>query len=281
LDALDVLDVVDLVCAPDIAAAGLRPGEHAVDLARDIVDRCDLRGRRIAVLDSIPSMGPVAYANALRSDNAALYHPWLRPSPGPDGDPGFVPPCGHVAGVIAATDARIGVHKAPANEALNGVLDLAAAPGPADQAEMNDAGVNLIRAFPGRGIRVWGARTLSPETAWTYLPVRRQFLTAARWVEHAFGEPLFEPAGPDLWARIELALTEYFAGLFRRGALKGATPEEAFFVRCDAETNPPSERDAGRVVAKVGLAPAAPSEFVVVHITRDADGVSIAGPSPG
>lgn len=280
LGALELLDEVDLVCAPDIARP-IVPRAEAIELEREIVDRCDRGGRRFAVLDSLPSGDPVAQADALRSANAALYHPWVRPTPGPDGDPGFVPPCGHVAGVIARTDARVGVHKAPANEPLAMVLDLQASVDAAAQAEMNAAGVNVIRAFPGRGIRVWGARTLSTDGAWTYVPVRRLFLTAARWIEREFDEPLFEPADRALRARVELRLTQYFDDLFRRGALKGATREEAYYVRCDEETNPPSEQDAGRVVAEIGLAPASPSEFVVLQITRDATGVSIAGPSLG
>ncbi len=282
LDALDELLDVDLVCAPDLARPGMAR-ELALDLGRTVAEHCERR-RMIALLDALPNGSPLAQAAVFRARNAALYHPWVRPTPGPDGDPGFVPPCGHVAGVIARTDARVGVHRAPANETLAGVVDVAARIDDAEQGPLNAAGVNVIRPFPGRGVRVWGARTLADpvsDRAWISLPVRRMFLTAARWMELCLEEALFEPAGPDLWTRIEIRLSDYFGELFRLGALRGATPEEAFFVRCDEATNPAAERNAGRVTVMVGLAPASPNEFVVVHLIREADGVTITGPSPG
>jgi hypothetical protein len=268
--ALDHLEDVDLVCAPDAAST-----PDAVTLQQAILEHCDRSGTRFAILDSVPGGDVLGQRHGLVGTNGALYYPWLRTAAGR-----LVPPCGHVAGVVARTDARVGVHKAPANEPVQGVLDLEVTVAAETQAGLNESGVNALRAFPGRGIRVWGARTLSDAPAWRYVSVRRIFLTAARWIEATMAEALFEPSSPALWARVRLRLTQYFTEQFRRGALVGASPAEAFYVRCDDETNPPEVRDAGGVVAEVGLAPAFPHEFVVVHIVRDARGVAVTGPAP-
>jgi phage tail sheath protein FI len=145
----------------------------------------------------------------------------------------------------------------------------------AEQALLNPEGVNALRAFPGRGIRVWGARTLSGNAEWTYVSVRRLFLTAARWIELNLAGAAFEPHDTRLWNRITRELTSYFEGLFRAGALQGRTAAEAFFVQCDGTTNPPEARETGQVVTVIGLAPAAPNEFVVVRIVHGAGGVDI------
>lgn len=288
LEGAAELDDVDLVCLPD--ATRLRqPGELATlspdparvqALQRAVVDHCERVGTRLAILDSLPSVGQPAVIEQRRpltSANATLYYPWILVRPVDGSAPRFVPPCGHVAGIYAATDGRVGVHKAPANEVVQGALDLDFYVGDAVQAALNPIGVNCLRAFPGRGIRVWGARTLATEAAWTYVNVRRLVLTAARWVEANLGSVLFEPNDETLWARVRRELTAYFADLHRRGALKGATPEEAFFVRCDAATNAGGE--TGRVVAEVGLAPQLPNEFVVVYVVHEAGGVSVVGPA--
>ena len=148
----------------------------------------------------------------------------------------------------------------------------------ADQNYLNPKRVNCLRSFPGRGIRVWGARTLSGQDLWTYVNVRRLFLTAVRWIEWNMGAVVFEPNTPQLWARIERELGAYFRAQFRAGAFKGRTPEEAFYVKCDADTNPPELRDSGQVVTEIGLAPNLPFEFVVIRLIHGERGVSIAGP---
>jgi len=171
------------------------------------------------------------------------------------------------------------VHKAPANEVLHGVSDLVPDVSDADQAELNPIGVNCLRAFPGRGIRVWGARTLSREPAWTYISVRRLFLTVGRWIERNLTDVPFEPNDARLWSRIERELTTYFSELLRQGALKGNTAADAFYVKCNAETNPQEGRDAGKVVTEIGLAPSVPAEFIVVRIITGTSGITIAGPT--
>lgn len=282
LATLDELEV-DLVCAPDLVSA---TGDVEA-LEKLVLAHCDTRGDRFAILDTAKG-ATVAQALAQRAElaspNGALYYPWIAPRPEPAADlppADFIPPCGHVAGIYARTDERFGPHKAPANEVLEGVLDLERDLTREEQAELNPQSVNALRAFPGRGIRVWGARTLSRDAAWTSVSVRRIFLTAARWLELHTADEVFEPHTPALWARVRLSLNRYFSGLFRRGALRGQTEEEAFYVKCDAETNPPALRNAGTLRVELGLAPALPNEFVVVHITRHPGGVSITGPTPG
>jgi phage tail sheath protein FI len=288
LAALEAVDDVDLICAPDLSRAR-PPGElpslppeptRVRVLQARVLDHCDRLGNRFALLDSLPNAGQgtvLEQRRGLVATNGALYYPWVRPL-GEDGPTGFVPPCGPVAGVYARTDERVGVHKAPANEVLEGIVDLELALNDEQQAELNPYGVNCLRAFPGRGIRVWGARTLSSDPEWSYVSVRRLFLTAARWIDRNLEDVAFETHDSALWGRIERELTAYLEDLFRRGALRGATAEEAFYVKCDAETNPLEGREQGRVVTEIGLAPASPNEFVVVYVVHEAGGTTVTGP---
>jgi phage tail sheath protein FI len=171
-----------------------------------------------------------------------------------------------VAGIFARSDARVGVSKAPANEELIGVLDLEFLIDAATQEGLNPEGINCLRAFPGRGLRVWGARTLSLDANWMYINVRRLVLTLARWIDRNMVWASFEANTPRLWNRIQRELSVYLSQLREAGALKGATAAEAFYVKCDSETNPADEREQGRVVTEIGLAPALPAEFIVVRI---------------
>jgi hypothetical protein len=316
LEALETLETIDLVCAPDIMLElETAPARQAM-----VLEHCQNLGDRLAILDAVPDRTKVLQQRqGLGGANGALYYPWVKvtgacpacrgtgivsdpgvPPPGKKllsvnclqcqgSGAGYVPPCGHVAGVYARSDRRIGVHKAPANEVLEGVLDLgvqvgndvwqAASLTNTPQGELNREGVNCLRTFPGRGMRVWGARTLSRDPAWVYVNVRRLFLTAGRWVERHLADVTFEPHDAGLWARIERELTVYFTDLFQRGALQGRTAEEAFYIKCNAETNPPEVRDRGEVISEIGLAPAAPNEFVVVRLTHGSDGVSLTAPT--
>ncbi|MGH9892024.1 MAG: phage tail sheath family protein, partial [bacterium] len=144
-----------------------------------------------------------------------------------------------------------------------------------EHGRLNERGVNCLRAFPGRGIRVWGARTLSDDPAWTYINARRLFVTVGRRLERLMQDVTFAPNDIRSWVRIMRELTAYFDDLFRQGALKGRTAEEAFFVKCDGETNTPEVRDAGMVVTEIGLAPATPGEFIVVRVIHGPSGVTI------
>lgn len=299
LDALRAVETVDLVCAPDLMRGvaalgnGVRRGavvmaaeqaearDAAVEMQREVLEHCDRAGDRMALLDALPGATPddvLAQRDRLAGDNGALYYPWLVTEGRAEAT--RVPPCGHVAGTVAAGDARTGVHAAPANQRLEGVLDVEARVDDARHAELNDAGVNCIRPFPGRGVRVWGARTLSRHPAWAYIPVRRVFLTLGRWISRNLTAVAFEPGTPLLWARVGREVSTYLEEMYQRGALRGRSAEEAFYVRCDASTNPPEVRRAGVLVTEIGLAPVVPNEFVVVRFTHGQGGVDFAGPGP-
>jgi phage tail sheath protein FI len=267
---------VDLVCAPDIAST---PDTSAIPaLQAEVLAHCERVGDRLAILDGVLTSDRKDIEDqraALSSGDGALYHPWLWVT-GLDGQPRYVPPCGHVAGAYSRSDQRVGVHKAPANEPIEGVLDLRVNPTAADIGALFELGVNCLQAQPGRGIRVWGARTLSGDAAWQQVSARRVFHTLSRWIERFLTDLVYEPNDVRLWVRIMRELTAYLDGLHANGALRGRTPDEAFFVKCDNETNPPEVVAAGTVVTLVGLALAAPAEFVVARIIHGTSGVTVA-----
>ena len=278
--ALDI-DEADLVCAPDAVRPQRAPGQpdlppdpgQVAAMQHAMLDHCDQLGTRIALLDALPNSSPddvLDQAAGLRSPNAALYYPWPAEDAGT-----WLPPCGHVAGVISRVDRGLGVHRAPANVPLEGVHDLELGIDDATQVTLRAGGVNSLRAFPARGVRVWDALTLAREGEWAHLNVRRVVTTLMRWVAANTRDLAFEPNAPVTWARVERALTAYMDELFRSGALAGAEPGEAFTVECDERTNPPELRGAGRLAVDVRLAPAAPIEVVAVRIVRHAAGVSV------
>jgi phage tail sheath protein FI len=276
LQAIEDLNTIDLVCAPEL----VKDKEGAFEHQQMVANHCEMMGDRFAILDS--RLGDTADQvweqwSEIDGKDGAIYYPWVKVR-GFQGGFELVPPCGHVAGVYARTDQKRGVHKAPANEALEGVVGLERLLTNRDQDYLNPRRVNCLRAFPGRGIRVWGARTLSGQPAWTYVNVRRIFLTAARWINWNMQDVVFESNDAKLWARIERELTTYFNDQFLAGALKGRTPQEAFYVKCNAETNPPESRNLGRVVTEIGLSPTIPYEFVVVRLIHGEKGVTISGP---
>ncbi len=286
LKTLEASDDFDLICVPDLMWLAL--GKRGVDVATlyamqlAVIHSCEQAGDCFALLDTPYGMTPEqvpAQLQGMTSENAALYYPWVQVLDGPAATAALVPPCGHVAGVINRTDLQIGVHKAPANAVLSGVVDLAVDLTNEQQGPLNEANVNCLRAFPKRGIRVWGARTLSQQPAWKYINVRRIFLTAARWIERNLTDVVFEPNTPELWGRIVRELTTYFTELVENGALASRNSAEAFYVKCDAETNPPELRDNGQVVTEIGLAPAASIEFIVVRIIHGPAGVHLLGPT--
>lgn len=284
LAALAALDTIDLVCAPDI----MRSPPEKTDLEEvqlmqsAVLNHCSRLGDRFAILDSLPRANleqVQAQRQRLTESHGALYYPWIRIVEGPEQSSYFVPPCGHIAGVYARSDQRIGVHKAPANEILQGVVDLEVNLTNAQQDELNPQSINCLRSFPGRGIRVWGARTLSLDQDWLYINVRRLFLTVKRWIELNMANMVFEPNNNRLWAIIERELTVFFNDLFQQGALNGRSPKEAFYVKCDEENNPPEVRNVGQVVIEIGLAPTVPGEFIVVRIVQDAEGTISTSPT--
>jgi phage tail sheath protein FI len=189
--------------------------------------------------------------------------------------PRLIPPGGHVAGIYARSDTERGVHKAPANETVRGVVDLEFQITKGEHDILNPRGVNVIRAFPGRGIRVWGARTLSSNTLWKYINVRRLFIFLEGSIEEGTQWVVFEPNDPKLWARVRAGLTEFLTRVWKDGALFGNTAEEAFFVKCDETTMTQADIDNGRLICIIGVAPVKPAEFVIFRIAQWRGGSSV------
>jgi hypothetical protein len=206
----------------------------------------------------------------------AFYFPWITTVDPMNGERVNVPPSGHMAGIYARTDVSRGVHKAPANEVVYGAGNLVRHITHEEQAELNSNGVNCIRYFPNRGIRVWGARTVAgADSEWRYLNVRRLFNFVEESIALGTGWTVFEPNDPTLWGNIRRDVGAFLLRLWRDGALLGRTPEEAFFVQCDEQTNPPESIDAGQVVALIGLAPVKPAEFIIFRIGQHAGGAEV------
>ena len=281
---LEAIDPVTMLAVPDLMAVYQQgtidlDGVQAVQAA--MIAHCELMGDRVAIVDAPPGLNAQQVREwrvdkvAYDSKYASLYWPWIKVQNPLDGNGLHVPPSGHMAGIWARSDDTRGVHKAPANEVIRGALGLELQITKGEHDQLNPAGVNCLRAFPGRGIRVWGARTLSSDPAWRYLNVRRLFnyveesiLEGTQWV-------VFEPNDLNLWQRVKRTLNAFLTRTWRDGALFGATPQEAFYVKCDAETNPPDVVDAGQLVVEVGIAPVKPAEFVVFRIAQFSGGAAL------
>ena len=282
IGGLAIADDVTMVMVPDLITAATRAdGTIDLDMWKAVqiamINHCEGQANRMAILDPPPGLNPQQMRD-WRSDVAmydsmfaAMYYPWIKVSnpAATNGDRIIpVPPCGHMAGVWARTDETRGVWKAPANEIVRGALDVTAPITKAEQGILNPIGVNCIRGFGTRGIRVWGARTMSSNPSWNYLNVRRLFNMIETTIMDGTQWVVFEPNDLALWQKVKRTLNAYLRGLWREGALFGATPQEAFFVKCDAENNPPDSIDLGRLIVEVGIAPVKPAEFVIFRISQ-------------
>lgn len=281
---LEAIDEITMVSVPDLAAAyqqGVIDLETFKAVQLGMIAHCELMGDRVAILDPPPGLNPQAVHEwrtrgaGYDSRFATMYWPWVKVFDPSSGGNKFVPPSGHMAGVWARNDDSRGVHKAPANEVVRGAISLETQITKAEHDLLNPVGINCIRAFPGRGVRVWGARTLSSDAEWRYLNVRRLFnyleesiLLGTQWV-------VFEPNDHALWARIRRTISAFLVNEWRKGALFGTTPDEAFFVKCDDETNPAEGIDAGQVVCQIGVAPVKPAEFVIFQLSQFSGGTSL------
>lgn len=232
---------------------------------------------RMVILDPPPDrVKPQEVVEWLQSFNrrsmfGALYYPWIKvPNPRNGNRPILVPPCGHMMGVWARTDETRGVYKAPANEVPRGVIGLGYDTNFREQELLNPLGINCIRNFPNRGIRVWGARTLvePDKTEWRYISVRRLISYIEKSIELGTQWAVFEPNDQDLWMRVKRTVGNFLERLWREGALFGATPEQAFYIKCDEELNPPETMILGRLYIEVGICPVRPAEFVVFRISQ-------------
>jgi phage tail sheath protein FI len=258
---------VSLVYAP-----GVPP-----EIARGVVSHCEAMRYRFALVDgpgsSSAGLEPrVAMAD---SSNAALYTPWLVVADLADGtQTRTAPPGGHVAGVYVRTDLERGVHTAPADQAVRGALAPTARITGAEQELLNPRGINVLREFPGRGLLVWGARTLSSDPLWKYVNVRRLSIFIERSIDEGTDWVVFEPNEEPLWTRVVGSIRNFLHSLWRGGALAGRTEDEAFFVRCDRTTMTQDDILNGRLICEIGIAVVRPAEFIVLRFgkrTAEAD----------
>lgn len=275
LGGLAAIDEITMVAVPDAVHFAENGDDDGFrDLQGKMIAHCENVGGRMAILDTPPNLIP-SEVHEWRMDQAgydskqaALYYPWIEVM-----DPITrrliqVPPSGHAAGVWARTDETRGVHKAPANEVVVGATSLAFQVTHAEQGSLNRDGINCIRSFPGRGIRIWGARTLSSDPEWRYINVRRLFNYVSESINLGTQWSVFEPNDQFLWTTLSISVATFLRNVWRSGALFGATPDQAFFVKCDAETNPPESVEAGMVVCEVGIAPVKPAEFVIFRLSQ-------------
>ncbi len=287
LDLLEAYDEIAIVAAP---------GKNDQASQEALLTHCESLKDRVAILDSPekvedlqklvtvadsggPAPTPATPSGGVRPRDSkggygTFYYPWIIIRDPITGDQVSAPPSGHLAGIWARSDSTRGVHKAPANEPVRGALGVTHALTRQEQAELNPAGVNVIRFFPRQGVLVWGARTLEKDE-FRYLNVRRLFnmveesiATSTRWI-------VFEPNDRTLWKSIRRDITAFLTGLWRDGALMGRTPQEAFFVKCDEETNPPESINEGKVITLIGIAPVKPAEFIIFRISQFEGGVEV------
>jgi phage tail sheath protein FI len=281
---LEAIDPITMVCVPDLMAAyqkGMidQEGVKAVQLA--MIAHCELMGDRVAILDSPPGLN----AQQIRewrvdkagydSKYATMYWPWIKVFDPSSGENIFVPPSGHIAGIWGRNDDSRGVHKAPANEVVRGCIALELNITKTEHDLLNPQGINCIRSFPGRGVRVWGARTLSSDPAWRYVNIRRLFNYLEESILGGTQWAVFEPNDYALWAKLRRTISAFLVNEWRKGALFGLNPGEAFFVKCDDETNPAESIDAGMVVCQIGIAPVKPAEFVIFQLSQFSGGASL------
>ena len=239
-----------------------------ITTAQEIITHCETMRFRFAAIDCPKTDTERDPRNSLKSDSnyAAYYYPWIYISDPKTGARKLVPPGGHTLGVYARTDNERGVFKAPANETLRGVLDLQVDINDKAQDDLNPKGVNVIRQFPGRGIRVWGARTITSNSLWKYISVRRLFIFLERSIYEGTQWVVFEPNDPRLWARVTDTIRIFLRSQWRLGALYGRTEEQAFFITCDERVMSQDDILNGRLICEIGIAPVRPAEFVVFRI---------------
>ena len=271
LASLRNIDDISIVAAP---------GQVSVGIQSALIVHCELMRYRFAVLDGPPPVNDsLADVQAQRQQfdtkYAALYHPWpLIPEPFPprlDNVPLLaIPPSGHTIGVYARTDVERGVHKAPANEVMRGIqsLNRLLTKGEHDLLNPSPKNINVIRDFrpDGRGIRIWGARVITSDPDYKYVPVRRLLIFLEKSIERGLQWVVFEPNFEPLWARVRRSISDFLRVVWRNGALEGVKEEQAFFVKCDRTTMTQTDIDNGRLICVVGVAPVKPAEFVIIRI---------------
>jgi len=268
LAALAEIEDIAIVAGPGSAALATSDDCQAVRDA--LISHCENLHYRFAILAG-PRDADQALIREVRGQHdskyAALYYPWLVASaPGGARETIQYSPEGAMAGIYARSDIERGVHKAPANETVRGILRFSRNVNKGEQDVLNPEGINCLRFFEGRGYRVWGARTISSDPEWTYINVRRLFIYLEHSIDRGTQWAVFEPNNEELWLKIRLTIEGFLYDVWRSGALLGARPEDAYFVRCDRSTMSQSDLDNGRLICLIGVAPTKPAEFVIFRI---------------
>jgi phage tail sheath protein FI len=270
------VDDVGLILVPDAMVAynymSIPEARIFIQRVHDaMMDICEQTQDRFAILD-LPETRDIEEIRRMRqrrnSQFAAYYFPWLV-VPGNNGATHKQPPSGHIAGVYARSETQHGVHKAPANEQLFGVTQLTLPLSDDHVGQLNSEGINTIRSFTGRGIRIWGARTCAGEKDWRYINVRRLFIMLRRAIEVGTQWISFEPNTPETWAVIEREVSLFLGDLYTKGYFAGGSAEDSYLVKCDKETNPPEVVNVGRLVTEIRVAPALPAEFILFTIEQE------------
>jgi hypothetical protein len=262
LEGLAIVNDISIIVAPDDGSDS--------SLGIKLIDHCSSLKDRFAILNTQINAAVQPENISIPTDNkyAAIYFPWINIIDPVTSDKKSIPPSGHIAGIYARTDTERGVHKAPANESIRGVVSLQVNIDKSKQEILNNRGINVIRYFPGRGILVWGARTISKDPIWKYVNVRRLSIFIEKSIKRSTQWAVFEPNNERLWSRIKAVLTQFLTIVWKDGALIGTTPEEGFFVKCDRTTMTQSDIDNGRLIVIVGIAPNKPAEFVIFKFTQ-------------
>ena len=282
--AFDTVDDINIIAIPDLFNSPLSREEARI-ATQDGIKYCERRKDCFFVADPPPGLSPQAvldykqargaFANnagsAFNSTYAALYYPWVKVFDPLRGKTIDFPPSASIAGAYSATDITRGVHKAPAgivDGRLKTVAGIERDITKGEQETLNPNGINVIRNFPESGIVIWGARTVSADPEWKYVNVRRLFLFLEESIDEGTQWVVFEPNDPTLWARITRNVSAFLRIQWLEGKLVGLKEEQAFFVKCDEETNPPESVDLGRVITLIGVAPSKPAEFVIFRIMQ-------------
>jgi phage tail sheath protein FI len=275
LAAIEMIDEVSLLCAPDHVHGALDVNVRTA-IREKVVDQCERLKDRFAILSA--EQGLSQPSDAIQAGTlpprdttyGAIYYPWIQIFDPPTNSPRRIPPVGHVTGIIARTDIERGVHKAPANEVVRGALNLEFPVPKGLQDMLNPRGINCIRDFrsDGRGIRLWGARTMASDPMWKYINVRRLFLYVEESIDEGTQWVVFEPNDFATWAAVARTITNFLITVWRSGGLMGLTQEEAFFVKCDRTTMSQDDIDNGRLICLIGIAPVKPAEFVIFRISQ-------------
>jgi phage tail sheath protein FI len=247
------------------------PGVTIPEVLVALTAHCETEKNRFAVID-VPidyvKTGEISeYREIVDSSYSAIYHPWIETFDRLSNQNTFVPPSGAVLGIYSRTDVERGVHKAPANEVVRST-GLSTRYSSKEQDILNPIGVNLIRALPGQGIRVWGARTASSDSSFKYVNVRRLFIFVEESIKNATNWVVFEPNGTDLWAKVQMTISSFLDGLYQSGMLAGDSPGEAFFVDIGPSTMTRDDIENGRLICNIGIAPIKPAEFVIFRVTQ-------------